>query len=235
MMDFYKNEPSLLLAVDCIIFGFNGESLEILLIKRGFEPERNKWSLMGGFVQPDENPQQAASRILKKLTGLEDVYMEDCGIFGDPNREKYGRVVSIAHFALIDTHQYKHIISEEFEARWFPLKELPQLIFDHEQMIEKAKRELRAKAALYPILFELLPEKFTIPQIVSLYEGIYDTELDTRNFSRKLLSSELIIKLKEKDKENSKKGAFYFRLNKDIYKEKIMSFLSYLPSWSIND
>lgn len=233
-MNFYKSEPKVLLAVDCIIFGFNGESLEILLIKRGFEPERNKWSLMGGFVQPDETPEGAASRVLKKLTGLENVYMEDCGIFGDPHRERYGRVVSIAYFALIDTHQYEHIISDEFEARWFPLNEHPELIFDHQQMIEKAKRELRTKAALYPILFELLPEKFTIPQIASLYECVYGIELDKRNFSRKLLSSGLIIKLKEKDKENSKKGAFFYRLNTDIYKEKIMSFLRYLPSWSID-
>lgn len=233
-MNFYKSEPKVLLAVDCIIFGFNGESLEILLIKRGFEPERNKWSLMGGFVQPDETPEGAASRVLKKLTGLENVYMEDCGIFGDPHRERYGRVVSIAYFALIDTHQYEHIISDEFEARWFPLNEHPYLIFDHQQMIEKAKRELRTKAALYPILFELLPEKFTIPQIASLYECVYGIELDKRNFSRKLLSSGLIIKLKEKDKENSKKGAFFYRLNTDIYKEKIMSFLRYLPSWSID-
>lgn len=233
-MTFYKSEPSTLLAVDCIIFGFNGESLEILLIKRGFEPEKNKWSLMGGFVQPHESPEGAASRILTKLTGLEDLYMENCGIFGDPKRESHGRVVSIAYFALIDTHKYEHIISDQYEAKWFPLDQHPELIFDHGQMIEAAKKELRTKAALYPILFELLPAKFTIPQIASLYECVYNIELDKRNFSRKLLASDLLIKLKEKDKENSKKGAFYYRLNTDIYKEKIMSFLRYLPSWSVD-
>ncbi|MNI89677.1 hypothetical protein D3C73_1471080 [compost metagenome] len=100
-------------------------------------------------------------------------------------------------------------------------------------MIAAAQYRLRMKAALYPILFELLPEKFTIPQIAALYEGVYNIELDKRNFSRKLLSSGLIIKLQEKDKENSKKGAYYFKLNTAIYKEKIMSFLRYLPSWSL--
>ncbi|GHE48287.1 NUDIX hydrolase [Sphingobacterium griseoflavum] len=234
-MDFYQGEPSILLAVDCIIFGFNGESLELLLIKRGFEPERNKWSLMGGFVQPNESPEGAASRVLKQLTGLENVYMDNCGIFGEPARELHGRVVSIAYVALIDTHQYEQIISDHYEAKWFPLDKHPDLIFDHEQMIAAAKRALRTKAALYPILFELLPEKFTIPQIVSLYECVYDIALDKRNFSRKLLASDLIIKQQEKDKENSKKGAFYYRLNTDIYKEKIMSFLRYLPSWSIEN
>lgn len=232
-MDFYKNEPQVLLAVDCVILGFNGESLEILLIKRGIEPERNKWSLMGGFVQEDESPEKAASRVLKKLTGLEQVYMENCGIFGEPRREKH-RVVSIAYFALIDTQQYKHILSEDYEAKWFPLDQYPNLIFDHEEMVFAAKHTLRTKAALYPILFELLPEKFTIPQIASLYECVYGIELDKRNFSRKLLSSGLIIKLNEKDKGSSKKGAFFYRLNTDIYKEKIMSFLRYLPSWSID-
>lgn len=232
-MDFYKNEPHVLLAVDCVILGFNGESLEILLVKRAIEPERNKWSLMGGFVQEDESPEKAASRVLKKLTGLEQVYMENCGIFGEPGRETH-RVVSIAYFALIDTQQYRHILSEEYEARWFPLEQHPKLIFDHEDMIAAAKRMLRTKAALYPVLFELLPEKFTIPQIASLYEGVYNIELDKRNFSRKLLSSGLIIKLNEKDKGSSKKGAFLYRLNTDIYKEKIMSFLRYLPSWSID-
>lgn len=232
-MVYYKEDSGILLAVDCIIFGFNGESLEVLLIKRDFEPERNKWSLMGGFVQNNESPEEAASRVLKKLTGLENVYMEQCSVFGDPERETNDRVVSICYFALIDTQQYKHILSDDYEAKWFPLQQHPTLIFDHEQMISSAQHRLRMKAALYPILFELLPEKFTIPQIASLYEGVYNIELDKRNFSRKLLSSGLIIKLQEKDKENSKKGAYYFKLNTAIYKEKIMSFLRYLPSWSI--
>lgn len=234
-MDFYKNELRTLLAVDCIIFGFNGESMEILLIKRGMKPYINKWSLMGGFVQPDESPEAAATRVLKKLTGLEDLYMEESGVFGDPNRESSGRVVSITYFALIDIQKYHHRITDEFEARWFPLNDHPTLIFDHEAMITSAKRKLRTKAALYPILFELLPEKFTIPQIANLYEGVYSIEVDKRNFSRKLLSSGLLVKTKEKDKLNSRKGAFYYRINTDVYKEKIMSFLRLLPNWSVED
>src|SRR5699024_6480141 len=98
-------------------------------------------------------------RVLKKLTGLEQVYMENCGIFGEPGRETR-RVISIAYFALIDTKQYRHILSEEYEAKWFPLDQYPHLIFDHPDMIAAAKRMLRTKAALYPVLFELLPEKF---------------------------------------------------------------------------
>jgi ADP-ribose pyrophosphatase YjhB (NUDIX family) len=202
----------MLLAVDCIIFGFNGKRIEVLLIKRGIDPERNKWSLMGGFVGAKESPEAAASRILKKLTGLEDVYMEHCSVFGAPDREATQRVVSLSYFALIDTQRYQPILSDEYEAKWFPLEDHPTLIFDHNEMIAAAKQNLRKKAAEGTILFELLPKKFTIPQIVALYEAVYEIELDKRNFSRKLLSSGVITKLSEKDKENSKKGAFYYKL-----------------------
>ncbi|NGM62071.1 NUDIX hydrolase [Sphingobacterium sp. SGG-5] len=232
-MDFYKNEPSVLLAVDCVIFGFDGESLNILLFKRAIEPEINKWSLPGGFVQADESPETAAARVLKKLTGLADIYIEESQVFGAPDRETYRRVVSITYYALIDIHKYEHIITHEYEAKWFPLSDYPPLIFDHQHMIEVAKRKLRSKAALYPVLFELLPEKFTLPQIALLYEKTYDIVLDRRNFNRKLLHSGLLIKLQEKDKTSSKRGAYYFKLDKDVYKEKIMSFLRYLPSWNI--
>lgn len=231
-MDYYKKENKLLLAVDCIIFGFNGESLKLLLVKRNMEPEINKWSLVGGFVGVNESPEGAATRVLKTLTGIEDLYMEEAGVYGNPNREPNGRVVSIAYFALIDIKKYQHQLSNEYEANWFPLQDYPTLIFDHEDMIKSAKRRLRTKAALYPILFELLPEKFTIPQIASLYESVYNIELDKRNFSRKLMSSGLLIKTPEKDKDNSRRGAFYYRLDTDKYKEKIMSFIRYLPSWS---
>lgn len=230
-VDIYKKNKKLHLAVDCIIFGFNNENLELLLIKRGFEPEKDKWSLMGGFVQEDESPEDAAHRVLKTLTGLDNIYMEHFSVFGNPNREKQERVVSLCYFALIDTLKYKEILSDSYKAKWFNINKHPQLIFDHQDMVEAAKKKLRTKAALYPILFELLPEKFTIPQIILLYEAIYENQLDKRNFTRKLLASGLLIKLDEKDKENSKKGAYYYKINQKIYKEKIMSFLKYLPNW----
>lgn len=229
--DFYKKNKKIHLAVDCIIFGFNNENLEILLIKRGFEPEKNKWSLMGGFVLENEAPEDAAERVLKTLTGLDNIYMEHFTVFGDPNREKQDRVVSLCYFALIDTEKYKEILNDNYEARWFNIDKHPELIFDHKKMVNAARKRLKTKAALYPILFELLPEKFTIPQIIQLYEAIYENQLDKRNFNRKLLASNLLIKLDEKDKENSKKGAYYYNLNKDIYKENIMSFLKHLPNW----
>jgi ADP-ribose pyrophosphatase YjhB (NUDIX family) len=229
-MSRYPGESRILVAVDCIIFGFDGNNIKLLLVQRGLKPERGKWSLMGGFLQPTESLEQAADRILQKLTGLEGVYMEQLRAFGDPLRDPVERTLSIAWFALIDIHQYEKQLSHEYNAEWFLLEETPDLIFDHKKMVEDAKRQLRYKAALHPILFELLPAKFTIPQLQILYEGIYDTTFDNRNFSRKVLSTELLIKQKEKDKANSKKGAFYYKLDKRKYKANFQAFLNFIPN-----
>ncbi|TXK51874.1 NUDIX hydrolase [Pontibacter qinzhouensis] len=225
----YSGQTRILVAVDCIIFGFDGENYKLLLVQRGFAPERAKWSLMGGFIRPEETLEQAANRILKQLTGLENVYMEQLQAFSNPNRDPVERTIAVAFFALIDIHKYEKQLSKDYHAEWFPIKEMPQLIFDHEKMVEMAKNSLRYKAAFHPILFELLPEKFTIPQLQALYEGLYDTTLDKRNFSRKLLSTGLLIKQADKDKESSKKGAFYYKLDQTKYLDDFQSFLNFIP------
>ncbi|RYE27256.1 MAG: NUDIX hydrolase [Sphingobacteriaceae bacterium] len=226
----YFGQTRILVAVDCIIFGFDGEKLKILLIQRGFEPEAKKWSLMGGFIQPNEGLTAASNRILKELTGLEGVFLEQLKCFGEPKRDPLERTIGIAYFSLIDIHQYEKQLNDNYHAEWFLLDEVPRLIFDHQEMVETAKRELRYKAALHPILFELLPEKFTVPQLQNLYEGVYGATFDKRNFSRKLLSTGLLIRGEDKHKENSKKGAFYYTLNKEKYKEKFQSFLNFIPN-----
>jgi 8-oxo-dGTP diphosphatase len=226
----YKNTDKLLAAVDCIIFGFDGLTLRLLLIHRGFEPEIGKWSLIGGFISKEENAEQAAERILKKSTGLEGVYLEQLQTFSDPARDPVERTISIAYFALIDIHQYEKQITDEYHAEWVPLSKIPKLIFDHRQMVDMAKDRLKYKAALHPILFELLPPKFTLPQLQNLYEGIYGTQLDKRNFSRKILSTGLLVKQKDKEKQNSKKGAYYYKLDKKRYNAKFQSFLNFIPN-----
>ena len=112
----------------------------------------------------------------------------------------------------------------------FPLGRIPRLIFDHEEMVERAKQKLQYKTALHPILFELLPQKFPIPQLHDLYEGIYDIKLDKRNFSRKVFSTKLLAKQKEKEKENSKRGAFYYKLDRRNYNSKFHAFLNFIPN-----
>lgn len=226
----YKRQNKMLVAVDCIIFGFDGTNLKLLLIKRGFEPQKGRWSLMGGFVTPDENISQSAARILKQLTGLTDIYLEQLSAFGEPHRDPTERTISVAYFALIDINEYKEQISHEYSAEWFPLKQLPSLIFDHKEMIEMAKEKLRYKAAFHPVLFELLPEKFTIPQLQIMYEDVYNMVLDKGNFSRKIISTGLLVKQKDKEKNGSKKGAFYYKLDKRKYQLKFNSFLNFIPS-----
>jgi 8-oxo-dGTP diphosphatase len=226
----YSHQTRILVAIDCIVFGFDGEKLKLLLIQRGLEPEKNKWSLMGGFVEAGKSLDVAANSILKELTGLEGVYLEQLQAFGEVTRDPIERTVSVAYFALIDINKYETQLNHEHHAEWFEMNEIPHLIFDHNEMVELAKKKLRYKAALHPILFELLPEKFTIPQLQSLYEGIYDSIFDKRNFSRKILSTGLLIKQAEKDKMNSKKGAFYYVLDKGRYSANFHAFLNLIPN-----
>jgi 8-oxo-dGTP diphosphatase len=135
-MKSYPRQIRVPLAVDCIIFGFDGQHLKLLLIKRGFQPEKGKWSLMGGFVKAHEDFEHAAARILKQLTGLEGVYLEQLQAFGHPGRDTMERTVSVAYFALIDIHKYEKQLSNDYHADWFLLNKIPRLIFDHGEMVE---------------------------------------------------------------------------------------------------
>lgn len=233
MASFRYRGKRVLVAVDCVIFGFDGESLKLLLIQRGFEPERGKWSLMGGFVRDDESLEPAAARILEELTGLKGVYMEQLHTFGELKRDPVERTVSVVYFALIDLNQYQRLLSQSYHAEWVPLTEIPSLIFDHTQMVEMAKERLRYKAALHPLLFELLPDKFTVPQLLALYEAVYDKKLDKRNFMRKLSGSKLLIRQKDKERSGSKKGAFFYKLDKRKYEPALKAFISLLPTKDI--
>ncbi|MFV0269713.1 MAG: NUDIX hydrolase [Draconibacterium sp.] len=220
-MDFYQQEHRTLVAVDSIIFGFNENDyeLKLLLLKRNFEPAKGEWSLMGGFVTPEESLDEAAQRIVQKLTGLENVYMEQLYAFGDPRRDPGGRIISVAYFSLIKINEYDKELVKKNGASWIPLSELPELIFDHNDMVSTALRKLRIRARTQPIGFELLPKKFTIPQLQRLYEAIYQKPFDKRNFRRKVLTMGLLDKLEEKEKETSKKGAFYYQFNTTKYEE----------------
>ncbi|TRX09521.1 NUDIX hydrolase [Flavobacterium gawalongense] len=234
-MSHYSQQKRFLFAVDCIIFGYDGQELKLLVIKRNFESFKGNWSLVGGFVSDDESADDAAVRVLKDLTGLDGVYMEQLHCFTEPNRDSVERTISIAYFALIDIHKYNQQISEDYHPVWFPINQLPELIFDHSAIVELAKEKLRYRAALHPLLFELLPDKFTMPQLQSLYEAVYNMEFDKGNFNRKLLSTKLLEKLEDKDKLSSKKGAFYYTVNLKKYSAGFKTFLNFVPSQYINE
>jgi 8-oxo-dGTP diphosphatase len=226
----YLQQSRLLAAIDCIIFGFDGQHIKILLIKRGFQPAKDRWSLMGGFVKENEGLDEAANRILKQLTGLKGIYLEQLHAFGDPHRDPMERTISVAYFALIDINKYEKQISDDYHAEWFTITERPKLIFDHDEMVAMAREKLKYKAGHHPILFELLPGKFTLPQLQTLYEEIFDSTLDKRNFIRKILSTGLLIKQKGKDKKNSKRGAFYYKLDARKYDKQFSSFMNIIPN-----
>ncbi len=221
MLNNYNSEDKVLLAVDCIIFGFDKEGLKVLLVKRDFEPEKGKWSLIGGFLKKEENLDQAAIRILHHLTGLNNIYMEQLYAFSKVDRDPAERTISVAYYALIDIASHSRNLIRMNAAQWHNLSVAPKLIFDHDQMVSKAIARLQRRAVSKPIGFELLPEKFTMKQLQRLYEAILNKKLDKRNFISKVNSLDILIKLDEKDMTVSRKGAYLFKFDKEKYDLKI--------------
>lgn len=214
---FYTDQKKVYVSVDCIILGFKKDKLYLLVTKRKFEPLKGQNSLMGGFLRPDENLPSAVSRVLYEYTGIEDVYMEQVGAYGDLSRDTGERVVSIAYYALINIQLFNDDLCEIHNTKWKELSKIGNLIFDHNRMLNDTISILKKKAATQPIGFNLLPEKFTLPQLQNLYEAIYQIALDKRNFRKKILEMGILEKQKDKDKSNSKRGAFFYKFNKEKY------------------
>jgi 8-oxo-dGTP diphosphatase len=217
MVKYYSEYDKFLVAVDCIIFGFDGKELNLLLIRRNFSPAKGEWSLMGGFLKEKESIDQAAERVLFKLTGLCNVFLEQLQGYGELDRDPGERVISVAYYALIKIDDYDEELAQQYNAKWFPISDFPKLIFDHNIMVDKALRRLQRKAQNQPIGFELIPPKFTIPQLQRLYEAIFRKEFDKRNFRKKILSFHVLKKLEEKDRESSKKGAYLYQFDRKEY------------------
>ena len=214
----YDKEDKALLAVDCIIFGFDEDDLKILLIKRGFEPEKGKWSLVGGFLTKAETLETAATRILELYTGLDNIYMEQVATFSELGRDPVERTISTAYFALINIKEHSKSLVKQFSAKWFSVTEAPQLIFDHDNMVQYALKRLRLRTTSEPIGFDLLPEKFTMRQLQKLYEAIWDTQFDKRNFINKIHSLNIIERLAEKDMSTSRKGSYLYQFDAEKYR-----------------
>lgn len=223
----YTDEDKALLAVDCIIFGFNKEELKILLIKRDLEPKKGEWSLMGGFLKKKEVLNEAASRILFQLTGIHNIYMEQLHIFSEVDRDPAERTLSVAYYALINIENHDEELTKQNSARWFSVSEIPNLIFDHNKMVQHAIRRLRYKTSKDPIGFELLPEKFTMRQLQKLYEAILDEKLDKRNFINKINAQDILIKSEEKDMKSSRKGSFLYSFDEEKYWKKLEEGFSF--------
>ena len=218
MTTYYNVNPQFYVSVDCIIFGFDKGSLKLLLLKRNFEPAKGQWSLMGGFVQKNESVDEAAQRVLKELTGLENVYMEQVGTYGEIHRDPGERVISVAYSALININGYDKELVARYNASWTDMNAIPPLIFDHHDMVERALAWIRKKASSEPVGFELLPELFTLTQLQSLYEAIYGKSIDKRNFRKQIAMMDYIEKTDLIDKTGSKRGAALYRFNEKTYR-----------------
>ena len=181
------------------------------------------------FVEEAEDLENAANRILHELTGLKNIYFEEIKTFGKVNRDPVERILSICFFALININEHNQNSVIAHDSYWVDLKEIPTLVFDHNNMVDFALKQLRYKAALHPIGFELLPDKFTIPQLQKLYETIYGSQFDRRNFSRKILSTKLLIDSGEKDHQSNHKKAILYKLNKEEYERQLNSLQYFLP------
>uniref|UniRef100_UPI003217FEC0 NUDIX hydrolase n=1 Tax=uncultured Draconibacterium sp. TaxID=1573823 RepID=UPI003217FEC0 len=212
----YDNHPKHFVAVDCVILGYDKGELCVLLYPRGFEPSKGAWSLMGGFVQEGESSDDAAGRVLKQTTGLDSIFMQQVETFANPDRETEARVISIAYFALVRMDEHDKACVREHGAHWWPISDLPEVVFDHREMVRKAVVKLQQEAGYRLIGKELLADRFTLLQLRKLYEAIFMREFDPGNFRKKIMSLDILERLNEKDSSESKKGAYYYKCKNSI-------------------
>lgn len=215
---YHYKYPHPSVTTDCVIFGFNGAKLHVLLVRRGLEPFKGKWAFPGGFLKIDESAEEGALRELREETGLKGAYIKQLHTFSDPNRDPRERVITIAYYALVRMQEVKGG-DDAAEAQWFALNEIPSLAFDHDLILDKAQHELRKQIHFEPIGFELLPEKFTIKELQNLYESILDMKFDRRNFYNKMRHLGILEQTGETIKPTAKKEANLFRFNKEKYNE----------------
>lgn len=185
--------PHPAVTTDCVIFGFDGEQLNVLLIERGMEPCKGCWAFPGGFMNIDETAEEGAMRELYEETGMQDVFIEQLQVFSTVNRDPRERVVTVAFYALVNKIDYQVIGGDDAaRAKWFPIASVPSLAFDHDKILSTALSRLKQKIHFEPIVFKLLGEKFTISELQTLYETILEVKFDRRNFAKKMLTMGII-------------------------------------------
>lgn len=217
-----KNENSAMnaITIDCVIFGFDKGSLEVLLVQHGEGISKGKWGLPGGWIYKKESTDNAAHRLLNELTGLDNIYLEQLKAFGDPDRFPLRRVITIGYYALVKREDYN--IKAGFtasDAKWYKINSIPDLIYDHNEILDYSLKHLRNKVRQTPIGFNLLPEKFTLLHLMQLYEEILGVEMDKPNFRRKILHMKLLAALDEKQQDVSHRAAQLYRFDPEIYKK----------------
>ena len=210
--------PRPAVTTDCVIFGYDGKELKVLLIERGIEPFKGCWAFPGGFLNMDEDALAGARRELKEETGLENAFIEQFHTFSEPGRDPRGRVITIAHYALVKIQEVEGG-DDAAQARWFSIGEVPPLAFDHDRILRMAMSRLKEKIHFEPVGFELLPDVFTMPQLQNLYEAILEVHFDRRNFASKMLKLGILEDTGDRPAGASSRIPVSYRFNKEKYNE----------------
>lgn len=210
--------PHPAVTTDCVIFGFDGAQLKVLLIKRGIDPYKGHWAFPGGFLKPDESAEEGARRELKEETGFDAGYVEQFRTYSNPQRDPRERVITIAYMALVKISNVEGG-DDASQADWFAVDNVPQLAFDHDMILRDALSRLRERIHFHPVGYELLPEKFTLKELQNLYESILGTHFDRRNFAKKMLHLDILTQLDETTWPTPKRQANLFKFNLQKYQE----------------
>lgn len=187
-------------SVDCVIFGYENKELKVLLIKSDLEEFIGLWSLLGDLVRPDEDIERAPYRVLKERTGLDDVYLEQVHTFGDLGRHPSGRVITTAYYSLIDIKHHKLKLTHN-ELHWHKVNDVRKMAFDHKKILDRSLERLREQVMEHPIIFNLLPEKFSLRELQDLYQAILGVNLDRRNFRKKINHKDWLLDLDEMEND----------------------------------
>ena len=229
MGGYWYKYPHAAITTDCVIFGYDGKLLKVLLVERGIEPFKGQWAFPGGFMKLDETAEEGARRELKEETGLDAAYIEQFHTFTKVGRDPRERVITIAYYALVRIAEVKGA-DDAADARWFALDEIPRLAFDHDEILELALKRLKEKIHFEPIGFELLPKTFTMTELQTLYETILGTKFDRSNFYRKMSNLNILHSVSEREPGTSSRIPVLWEFNEDSYnkmKEKNESNLEF--------
>jgi 8-oxo-dGTP diphosphatase len=218
-MSYTYEYPHPAVTVDGVVFGYGEADLKVLLIQRDRAPFRRKWAIPGGFVEEDENLEDAVRRELEEETGITELYLEQLYTFGEPKRDPRERVISVAYYALVklDDHELR-AADDARKVGWFPVADLPALAFDHDEIIAVALRRLKAKIRYEPIGFELLPKKFPLSELQRLYETVLEQPLDKRNFRKRILGMGLLKDTEETQRDVAHRAARLYRFDEASYR-----------------
>lgn len=214
-----KSINRIALSVDCVIFGFDENKLKVLLIRSDLKKFKDKWSLLGDLVDPGEELDAAASRILKQRTGLDDVYMEQVKTFGSLNRHPAGRVVTVVYCSLINIQNHKLKILDN-ELHWHDINEIEELAFDHKQILDCSYQQLQRRVQEHPLAFSLLPKKFSLRELQNLYEAILNTKMDRRNFRKKFFAMNFLVDINEMEQDVPHRPGKLYHFNYHKYEKK---------------